>query len=176
MAATQARSAAVGRRRFLWAEAQKAAQEGKPELSKLLLTAARPKWPERAAQHTCEACRTLLVPGVNCSVKAVQLRAKRSHKPAARRRSMHVHCHCCGHANILPSAPRPSARAAITTSGASTSLPPHAKKKKKGVAQPLPAVKEGKKLRRIQPKAASEPKPPGQAGDALFGFDFVPLG
>ena len=167
---------------YLWTSSQRAlAQDGAPALSRLLLHAAKERerqpLPDRAAQHCCAACFTLLLPGVNASKVSVQ---SHPHRAASRRCSLAIRCSQCGHKNNLPTGVRPAARSCQAL--AATAPPPTAKKKaqKRGAAPPQPQQRPQAQAKR--PRAgggASRAVPPKAAAatgsDTLFGFDFVPL-
>ena len=173
---------AVGRQVFRWSSAQRAVENGAPALSRVLLLAAhgeQPPLPERAAQHVCRACFTLLVPGVEGCTRAQRVAHK--HRPAARRHSLRVRCHHCGYENISPTVAPPAARTAIASSADVSSAAPgtstaktSSRSVKRGAPPPQPNSRSSKK-----PRAQPKPKPAAAtptSADTLFGFDFVPLG
>ena len=169
--------------RFLWASCQRAVRDdGASALSRVLLVAARAKpraLPERATQHCCKWCFSLLVPGKNCAVG----QAKHPHRKAARRRTLRVQCQTCGHATHLPMPPPPSAREAVPEEAAAVAAKPsqqpqqQKKSGKRAASAPPPpaAASKNDKSARKKPKPTLTTEPEKPPGDALFGFDFVPL-
>ena len=98
---------------YLWQSANTHLHEA-PELSRLLVQqmmtlAAQKKVPipGRALHRVCGRCFTLLAPGFDCRV--TQLTHPR--RPAARRRSLQVHCEHCGHKSVFAAPARASSRA-----------------------------------------------------------------
>lgn len=165
---------------FLWSSAQRALSEGAPELSRVLLLAlderaAREKTPlpTRVTQRMCMHCFTVLVPGVNSSVRQV----KHPKRPVARRRALVVRCTGCGNSAEFPMEPSPSARAAIAdaagTSAAGTAAAAAAKGNKGKRAAPTSSEndKKKKKLKPITTPAATLTEPKQSAG--FYGFNFM---
>ena len=156
------------RQRFLWTSSQQHAMA--PALARLLLhgldrssTDEQAPLPLRAIQRCCGGCLSPLAPGFNCRItQAVHLR-----RPAARRRTLRVHCERCGHVGEFPLLPRPRSR----TAGQHPD-PPKAPQGRKPEA---PAAQHAKRKRPTQPSRAPVATTEMSAGDSLFGFDFVPL-
>jgi RNase P subunit RPR2 len=191
------------RQRFLWSSSQQAFRDA-PALSRVLLHAldegaqrdATPL-PTRATQRFCASCFTPLVPGVSSQVKKL----KHSRRPKSRRYSLRVQCKRCGHKRDFPLPTPPSSRAAISDlpkqheqqqqqqqtqqqqSRNATKAVQGSKTGGKRSAADAPGDSRARKrtattARSRTAGAAAGPHAAaaGASADALFGFDFVPLG
>lgn len=173
---------------YLWQSANVHVHEA-PELSRLfaqrLLQGAACKklvLPGRVLHRICQECFSLLVPGLDCTVR----QTSHSNRPAARKRSLRVSCSHCGHASVFAAPARVSSRRDPSTNKTCDSKrsPAPAKssakhreeqgtKRTRQVHQTLGNPASGKK-RPTQPSPRQQEVKPNQNGD-FFGFDFVPL-
>ncbi|KAL1519501.1 hypothetical protein AB1Y20_023018 [Prymnesium parvum] len=193
----------------LWLSAHAHVREA-PELSQLLVQqmvsrAAREQLalPSRALHRICQRCSSLLVPGLDCSVKQLTHRSR----PAARRCSLRVHCERCGHASTFPGAARTSSRAgqqplpaansgpaggvarksaaaqaakAKAKAGAQSAVHKHSEVRKLAKAGAQSAVHKHSEVRKPESSSGNKREhkaaAPAKVGaEALFGFDFIPL-
>ena len=175
----------ISRLTFLYSSSTRAFSDAAPALSRVLLHAARPQLPERAAQHGCPYCFSLLVPGVSCSA-ARERQRRRSSRPAARRRVVRMACAHCNQTTELPAPARPSARAAIAAApevaasapaAAAAKSSSAARGKRSSAPPPQQAFRHAKRPRGAGGSSGAAPPPTGKApaSDTLFGFDFVAM-